>query len=239
MQTTQGSVLDTLRAIQQFLDDNAAKLGNVVQSGTRRQLNQVVAQLAAFAATQSGKKTAGDVAHAKALRVALVDDHMTVIARIAAVDLPQTPQLQNLRMPKGKLTLAKLVAYAHAMANTATPHSDIFVAAGMSPDFLAQLNAAADAVETFDSQRKQLRAGSTAATGGIKTSLSAASRIVSVIDGMVKTALKGDTTLLTFWSSVKKARKAVSRPASPPAPLTIPGTPEASPAVPPTTGGAS
>ena len=66
MQTTQGSVLDTLRAIQQFLDDNAAKLGGIVQSGTRRQLDQTVSSLAGFAATQSGKKTAGDVAQAKA-----------------------------------------------------------------------------------------------------------------------------------------------------------------------------
>ena len=71
MQTGQGSRLDTLRAIQQFIDDNGVKLSAIVTSGTRRQLDQAVADLSAFAAKQSGATVGGDGAQAAALRDAL------------------------------------------------------------------------------------------------------------------------------------------------------------------------
>jgi hypothetical protein len=208
MQTTQGSVLQSLRAVQIFLDDNADKLAAVVKTGARQKLDDLVAELSGHASTQSGSNLASQSATRKqqSLRTALLRDHMAPIARIAAAELPASPEVEPLKMPKGKPTAARLAGLADGMAKAAGPYSDVFVKAGLPTDFIAQLNAASTAMIDAGAERQANRGNRRGATQGLKTSLSAGRRVVHVLDAFVKSALKDDPVLLANWNLVKRVR---------------------------------
>src|SRR5438045_4462067 len=106
MKTTQGSLLQSLRAVQSFLDENAETLAGVVKSGARQKLTDAVADLSGHVSTQTGSQLAAQGATQKhrSLRRALIRDHMAPIARIASADLPPTPEVEPLKMPKGRPT---------------------------------------------------------------------------------------------------------------------------------------
>lgn len=239
MQTQQGITLETLRAIQLFLDKHAERLGDVQKSGSRRQLDQAVLDLANLATSQATNATASSgVEKAKQLRTRLIEQHMLPIARIAAVDLPRTPELGKLVVPRGSPTPERLVQAAHTMRKIATPFAQIFIDAGMPPDFLAELDDAAEAFAKFSAQRKGSVGVGKAATKGIRDTISRGSRVITALDGLMRKALDPhapeDKLIRTEWLSVKKVRKAASRSAMPLEPVPIPpavpstGTAEAS-----------
>ena len=53
MQTSQGNMLDSLKAAQHFLDEHATKLGDVATGAARKYLDDVITELAAHVADQS------------------------------------------------------------------------------------------------------------------------------------------------------------------------------------------
>jgi hypothetical protein len=84
METKQGIMLQSLRNVEAFLDENATALAGVVNTGARKQLADTIADLAAAASEQTGSVIASKVATKKqlALRHALLGDHREPIARI-------------------------------------------------------------------------------------------------------------------------------------------------------------
>lgn len=227
MKTHQGITLETLRAIQLFLDKYAARLGDVVKSGSRRQLDQAIADLAALALAQATNATAASgVEKAREVRRALVEKHMLPIARIAAVDLPRTPELAGLVVPKGNPTVEKLVVAANKMKQQAAPFAQIFIDAGMPADFLAELDAAANALAIYAAERKGSGAVGKSATQGIKDVISRGTRVITAIDGLVRKTLDphmpADQIIRTEWKSVKRVRRTASRSAALAEPVPIP-----------------
>jgi hypothetical protein len=254
MQTTQGSVLQSLRAVKAFLDTNAEKLAGVVTTGARKRLDQAIDELSGHTSDQTGSFLASQGATQKqrSLRRALLRDHMAPIARIAKADLPFTPEIEPLRMPAGRPTAERLATLAYGMAQAARPHAAVFVDAGLQPDFVLQLTGAADAMLNAIDDRVANRGKRTGATKGIKYKLIAARKIVHILDSFVRTALKDDPPLLGTWNTVKRVsqvtgRPSVAAPASPvsalpapapapalstPAPTPQPATPSREPASP-------
>lgn len=229
MQTEQGNMLQSLRTVQGFLYDNAAKLAGVVSTGASKKLDEAITELAGHASDQTGGALAakGSTRKQKALRVALLRDHMAPIARIARAELPQTPGIEPLRMPRGRPTVEKLAAAATGMAQTAEPFAEVFISAGLSADFIAQLRGAADALLLSLSERSQNRGRSKGATTGLKAKLSAGRKIVHVLDAFVKSAAKDDAALLTNWNMVKRVPKVMGRAAAGTSqPAAHPGTPK-------------
>jgi hypothetical protein len=98
MQRAQGNMLRSLRAVQAFLDQNAFKLADVVNTGARQRLADSIAELSGHATDQRGSVLASQVSTQKqrALRLALLRDHMAPISRIARSDLPQTAMIELL-----------------------------------------------------------------------------------------------------------------------------------------------
>jgi hypothetical protein len=141
------------------------------------------------------------------LRRALLRDHMAPISRIARSDLPQTPEIEPLKMPRGRPTIERLSAAAFGMAKAATPFAGVFIAAGLPADFVARLDAAADALVVFLSDRAQSRGKRSGATKGLKSQLASGRKIVRILDAFVKSALKDDPALLANWNAVKRVRK--------------------------------
>jgi hypothetical protein len=107
MQTTQGSVLESLHAVQTFLTENADKLGDVVKTGARQKLADAIAELTTHAEEQQGSHLAaqGNTQEKRSFELVLRRDHMAPIARIARAELPPTPAVEPLKMPKGRPTV--------------------------------------------------------------------------------------------------------------------------------------
>jgi hypothetical protein len=160
MQTTQGNMLQSLRTVQAFLEENAPRLTDVVSTGARHRLDAAIAELSVHVSDQTGSALASQGATLKqhTLRRALLRDHMVPISRVARSDLPQTPEIEPLKMPRGRPTAEKLSAAAFGMAKAATPFAGVFIAAGLPADFVARLDAAADALVVSLSDRAQSRA---------------------------------------------------------------------------------
>jgi hypothetical protein len=232
MQTTQGSVLESLHSVQTFLTENADKLGDVVKTGARQKLADAIAELTTHAEEQQGSHLAaqGNTQEKRSFELVLRRDHMAPIARIARAELPPTPAVEPLKMPKGRPTVARLAALADGMANAATPFADTFISAGLPADFIAQLRAASTAMVASVAERNQNRGKRGGATTGLKQKLGRARRIVHVLDAFIQTALKDDQVLLSSWNIVKRVRRNTNRPTTP---TTPPVTPTVTPAVTP------
>jgi aminopeptidase N len=65
MQTAQGNMLQSLRTVQAFLDDNAAKLPDVVKTDARQRLDDAVLELSGHASDQTGSALASQGATLK------------------------------------------------------------------------------------------------------------------------------------------------------------------------------
>jgi hypothetical protein len=244
MRARQGSVLETLRRVQKFLDTSREVLKPLEQSGARRALDQSIAQLSAHAVDQAaglvGSK--GETARQRAFRVALRTAHMRPIATIARSQLRSVPEFASLQLPDARRTSITQVTAARAMARAATPHAETFVAAGLPTDFVERLLAAADAVETSMLGRNQNRGQRVGATKGLKDEEKRGRQTVKVLDSLVLPALGTTDYLIAEWNSLKKvaakpgvpARAATQVPPTVPA-ATLPGATEPAATVPPAT----
>jgi hypothetical protein len=220
MQTRQGNTLQALRGVQAFLDAHAETLTTVAACGARKTLDTQIEEVSAHVMAQSGSHLASQGATQKqyALRQALLADHMAPIARIAAADLPLTPELHPLKMPKGRPSTEKLGAAAKGMADAAEPYAGVFVSAGLPQDFTKQLRAAADAMLVPIDARTQSRGSRQGATKGLKNAMLMASKTVRVLDAFVRRALKDDPALLASWDAVRRPPSKTGKAAAPAAP---------------------
>ena len=146
MRTIQGNILESLRNVKSFLDQHEDKLQDVIKTGTRVALLEAIADLEGYSNQQAaGTGTARNATkQAAELRKELVNEHMALIARIASARLPRTPELANLRTPRGSQSDTKLATRAYEMASTAEPFAQVFLDAGLPADFIEQLKNAAD-----------------------------------------------------------------------------------------------
>jgi hypothetical protein len=217
MQTRQGAVLESLRNVETFLDEHAERLADVVDTGARRKLDELLAELETHASDQVADNLGaqGALNTTQMLHRRLRRWHMRPIARIARSDLPETTAIEPLKMPKGKPTAERLVAYAEGMAQAAAPFAGTFVAAGLPSDFIARLKTATNELRTAVNARVQHRGRQVGATTGLKQKLSSARRLVQVLDVFVETALDGDEPLLASWKIVKRVRRIASQPKTP------------------------
>ncbi|MDB4913088.1 MAG: hypothetical protein JWM95_732 [Gemmatimonadetes bacterium] len=209
MQQNQGNMVSSLRAIEEFLDGNAAKLGSVVQTSLKKNLHDALVDLDGHATDQSSSTTQAQFSTAKHrdARTALTRDLMAPIARIAKVQLPGVVGIEKLRMPKARTSAEQLAAAARGMAEAASPYTATFIAAGVPADFAAQLNSVVDTMLGHRTERAQSIGKVTGATKSLKGRLAEARRVVHAIDALMKTALKDDSTLLASWNQVKRVHR--------------------------------
>ncbi len=199
-------VLNTLQRVQRFMDTNDGVLGSVNDSGYRHVLDDVVTTLKEHAVNQNASQQAGqgETARQRALRSALRQNHMRPIATIALAELPQVPEFVSLRMPANNATPQRLIAAAGAMAAAARKYESTFTAGGLAPDFVAQLQAAADAVDESVTNRGTTTTTQHAATAGLSASAKRGRAAVRVLDSLVRPQLAGNAALLAQWNTAKR-----------------------------------
>ena len=206
MRMTEASTLQSLRSVQRFVDANQAALGGVPTCGARTKLDAIVASCDAYANAQSTSDLQSRSATLEhhALRRVLVRDHMTPIARIAASELSDAPGVEPLRLPQGRLSAERLKAAAYGMAEAAAPFADVFTGSGMPADFPGQLTDAADAMLAAITERRQRRIERSEATVGLRHFASRGRRVVHVLDALIRSTLRDDSTLLAAWHSAQR-----------------------------------
>jgi hypothetical protein len=214
MDTIQGRTLESLRTVRTFLNTHADRFPGIVDSGASKKLDALVVDLENHVSVQSGStlESKGATEKHASQREALLRDHMAPIAKIAISELPDTPELKSLRMPRNNLSIERLRATALGMAQAAAPFADVFVKAGLPPDFIPQLVAAANATVETIGKRKLSRVAVGGATKGLKTTLSSARKTVHALDALVKSALKDDASLLAAWNVAKRVEKVSGAP---------------------------
>jgi hypothetical protein len=224
MEAYQANLLQSLRAVEEFLASNADRLEGVVNTGARQRLTEVLAELDAHVADQAGSTlvSQGSTQRNRALRRALVRDHMAPIARMARAQLPPVPEQDGLCTPRPNWPLERLHAAAHGMAVATAPHRAEFVKAGLSADFVEALTDAADAMVQSVSDRSQSRGKVSGATKGLRTALASGRRLVAVLDALMARTLVDDPALLASWKSVKRVRRIASHARDEPAGVAVP-----------------
>lgn len=209
MRTDQGSMFNSLGNAKTFLDEHADTLGNVISTRVYRDLDECIAELSGHASTQNGQSRAAKSAIAQrvALEKALVRDHMAPLSRIARLELGTVPALVSFGLPQGRMTPARLAAFAKGMAEAAESHAEVFINAGLPHDFIQKLRDAADAMLAALNAKKQSRGKVRSATSALSTKLSRARKVVNVLDAMVTSSLTGNPDLLAGWKLVKRVQR--------------------------------
>ena len=212
MKHRQSHVLETLRQVQVFLDANAAAVGPAVAS-SRRNLDDVVAQLTTFAAAQEGgnMSSRGETAKQRVLRNALRRDHMRPIAEVAKQKLRDVPEFHSLVMPAANSTSAQLVARATAMADATQVHEAVFKEVGLPDDFIASLRALAAEVSQSIDTRKQHSSKRSGATAGLAAEERRGRSMLKLTDALVVPRLRNNDALIAEWRSAKRVPRKPGR----------------------------
>lgn len=209
MQTIQGYRIESLRAVQGFLDDNAHRLGDVNDSGARRTLDGVLRDTLRYAVDQRGEelRALSETQRYQSLRRVLVRNHLLPLVRTAQCELADRPELEVFTMPRGNPAAMRLATEAHGFALSAVPFSAIFIAAGAKATFIADLNAATDAMMESFHARFQHRIRRYGATRGLAIKLRAGRKLVLLLGTRVRIAVEDDAELLAAWSTISRTKR--------------------------------
>jgi hypothetical protein len=209
MHVQQEAVLETLRQMQRFLDDNGEKLDAVNKAAARQRLDEMAVQIAAHAVAQvAGRRSSeGETAKQRALRVALRSDHMRPIAVVAGQKLREQPEFKLLRLPPWNIRGPGLTTAAYDMANAAEKYTDLFIHDGLPIDFVAALRTAAVALDQSIDARGQSRGQRAGATEGLKAETKRAKVLIKVLDSLVRPTLGTNDELLRQWQLASHIRR--------------------------------
>ena len=208
MQNIQGRRLQSLFAIQQFLDDHHERFPEIATCGARLELDALLEQLEAHAVAQAveGLRTRGATRRYHALRRSLVRDHLSPICAIARTRFVHEMELTPFRLPRGNPNVVRLKGFAEAVAELVAPYAETFIAAGLPRDFIEKLRAASDAVCEARVVRSLRDGDRTGATVGLRAKLSEGRKIAAVLDRLIKSSAHDDAVLLAKWSAASRVR---------------------------------
>lgn len=212
MEIPQKSRLESLQRIQAFADHNAAALGPVNNSRTRRALDAIVPVLERHAADQhnAAVEAKSRTEIKQELRHDLRVHHMQPIAAIAKARLngvADTPLMAKLQLPSGKLDDKALVAAGHSMVDAAQQYVQVFVDEQLPSTFIDELLTATNALGKATADRDNSQVRVRVATAGLEKQFGRARDIVHVLNALVVKQLKGQDELIAGWKSAKRVRQ--------------------------------
>lgn len=200
------TVQNTLENVQLFMDKNAAVLGNLNTSASRKSLDDLEATLSSHAASQVGAAsgTKAAIAKQRVLRNTLLVKSLRPISAIAEAQLNQSPDFIALKLPRATRTTQQILAVADSMGTAAVPHADTFIQAGMPATFLADLKTAAAALKAGAALRGHTAKSQIGATSGLRAATRQAGKIIKALDALIEPALANNPALLSQWKATKR-----------------------------------
>ncbi len=175
MNRKQKQVMDSLVRVRAFLDAYPMT-GSLSSASAREMLDDVVQRLRSYAGAQhSGRDGSRMELKRQEDQIALLlDEYIRPIVMIARAQIELGSDVglpAGLRMPKLPLGPTKLIAVCDGMIEAARPHEKVFVANGLSADFLAQFASARDTLERVMGGRANQVGTKVAARAGLKVQL--------------------------------------------------------------------
>ena len=223
MEARYTQLLTALRQAQKFLDSNDATLGSVNAAGARKLFDAITVRIAEKGESQGTHRlqTLGERHREFTLVEQLRRKHLRPIIRIARARLASTPELASLELPPLKGSSAALAQIAKSVRDAVEPKKRLFIDAGLAPDFLEQLTAAADAVVAAIGNKGFSRGNRMNATTTISREVRSATRELDILDSMVRAHLDLGEPLITEWKDacrvIRRAARGAKQPAVAPA----------------------
>jgi hypothetical protein len=207
----QGRTLEALRGARTWLAENATLVAR--SPGLDRkvdELSAIIDRIAAAMGEQELLRIAGldrTIAISQ-LKRALRRYHMKPIVDVArAVATALQGLAADVRLPSRKATAEVLIGSAGAMAQALKPVNEVFVTAGMPPDFVEQLEAAAGDLARAVNERGMARSDRVGATAAIAALIRDGVRTLAVIDAVLTRELRNGPEAAA-WASAKRIRQA-------------------------------
>lgn len=199
---------DSLVRVRDFTDEHAADLGSLVTSEARHQLDEALTQATAFAGDQGALALTGtgQLSREKSLAADLRTRHMQAIATFARARLRGAPDFAALVKSGSKLNGKPLVRAARAMATAAAPHADALTRGGFPSDTVAQLAAAAEALDGAIAERANSKVRRVGATKGIREELQKGREAVAMLDAVITKQFADNKPLLAAWRAARRVR---------------------------------
>lgn len=211
MRARQWRSFDSLVRARVFLTELAPR-GPLSFDHSLRRLDDAIATLRGFAANQRSAPalTRAEAARQKDLISRLLVDHLAPIVAITQSQMepgkdPAVPTM--FRMPRGRVTVVRAIVIADAMMVQAAPLSDMLIAEGMPPDWLAQFKAARDALVQSQPRRADASATGSTATAGIEVALRRGRLALKQLDALMRAAYRRDDAVLAAWRQVKRVHQ--------------------------------
>lgn len=203
MRTRQGHRTVKLIAAGSFLHDNANRLPITSSGPVLGEFDELLEYLRANLVGQEAQRCIGmsETKVYKVLRKALILDHMkpiVVAARVRFGNVGTTPW----KLPRKNLPSGLLINAARGMAHAAEQQLDVFVGAGLQPDFGDRLRDAAKAAEAAWDRRTRARGSKSGSTVGIDDALRKASGLIELLTVFVRQDTAGDPALFAEWSAL-------------------------------------
>ena len=214
MQKKQQYGTQRLKDVRGFLTDRKAVFPGITDTSAYRTVDTSIGDLESHDAVpgESIRTAQSAMISARSIADALVRDLLSPMVRIARAELPNTPEVAPLRVLADKRSVLRLASAARGMAKAAVPFKDVFVKAGMSQDFLDRIEGAAAAIGDAVTTRNARQVRGSGATKGVEATLRAAGRAVHVLDGLVRSTLRGNAELLGEWERAKRLRVPTATP---------------------------
>jgi hypothetical protein len=175
----------------------------------RKHLDDTEARISSHAIAQVAgrRESQGETAKQHQLRLVLRKRHMSPIAVIARQKLREQPEFTLLRMPPWKLRGGGFSPAAHDMIDAAEKYSDLFIEAGLLPDFVARFRAALNQFDESIDARGQGRVQRAGATEGLKAETRRARALIRVLDSLVRPMLDTNDALVREWEVATHIRR--------------------------------
>lgn len=187
-----------------IVDHYASKSPVIVAGGGREALVAAIGGLASRAVAQATHNL-GHVSQRKSearLARALRRNHIRPLVKYAKLGVPEVAELAAVQIPPFRSNNTELATAAFAMADAVTPFQGALTLAGLAPDFIGKMRAAAQALVDAVAGKKGHRRSRVGATGAIRKQVETCRRVVGAVDASVKASVREDDPLLFEWQNV-------------------------------------
>lgn len=208
MQSRQKQSIEAYRRVQAFLADNPVPPPGSY-GAPKELLDEVVALLTSHSNDQvaGGGLSRAEAAKQNTLRKVLREQHLKPIAKIANAVLRGSPGIDKAtKLPDAHISTTRLMAVANGFKVAARPYEQTFVKNGRPADFLARLDAAAEAVLQAQLDQARNVGNAAGAKEGMGDEIARGRDAVEMLDAIVTTTFAGNGQILGRWRSAKRVR---------------------------------
>lgn len=210
MHERQTQTFHTLMGGLLFFDQTSLDPEPPLLAGKRTQLKETINRIDELAQVQTAtsRNTSGKL---DGRRRELREKRMLPLKSIAKGQLLFAPGADAaLRVPHARASAQVVAAAALRMTNALMPHVKLLAAAGVTKDFLRQMNHEARSLALTVKQNAELRRRRVEVTAAIASELKKGLDILAVIEGIV--VIHGTPDQVSLWRTVRKRRKKLGRP---------------------------